>query len=83
MDENISGNERVGLIMNERIKMDVKKYELVSARLLWVCMKIGIHMLMIATCDSPVNGANESTRDEFWGKACNNLNKCNSEKCLC
>lgn len=65
VDENISGNESVALIMNERIKMDVRKYELVSAKLLWVCMKIGIHMLMIATCNSPVNVANESTRDKF------------------
>lgn len=39
-DENIQGNEGIGLTMNETVEFCVIKYELVSSRLLCVSTKI-------------------------------------------
>lgn len=40
-------------------------------------MKEEIHRLVTVACYAPVNGDNETIRNEVWGKLCNILNEWN------
>lgn len=49
-------------------------------RLLWVCMKVNIHRMMIVACHISVNSDNEKDRYEVVRKLCNVMNECDPWK---
>ena len=65
VDQDSHASQGIGLIMNERAKEHVKRYDCVSSRLLWVRMKVGIRRLFIVACYAPVDGDSKEAKDNF------------------
>jgi hypothetical protein len=60
------GSEGVGLILSREAKGYMRQYELVSPRLLWVRMKIGVLRVMLIGGYAPVDGEEDAKKDQFW-----------------
>ena len=76
VDSNEHGSQGVGLLLSGRVKSMLRKYELVSPRLLWARMKVGIIRVVIVACYAPVDGESAAVKDEFWGQLNDVLNGC-------
>lgn len=78
VDSTDHGSQGVGLILSGKAKKHVRKYELVSPRLLWVRMKVGVIRVVIVSCYAPVDAESDEVKDEFWGQLDRVLRACDS-----
>ncbi|MFA0954723.1 endonuclease/exonuclease/phosphatase family protein, partial [Klebsiella pneumoniae] len=66
VDSDAHGSQGVGLILSCRVKQHMRDYRLVSSRLLWVRLKVGISRVLIVSCYAPGEGENDRVKDAFW-----------------
>lgn len=83
VDSSEHGSQGVGIILSGRVKSMMRKYEMVSSRLMWVRMKIGINRVVIVVCYAPVDGESGEVKDEFWGQLNTVLSECEKGESYC
>jgi Reverse transcriptase (RNA-dependent DNA polymerase)/Endonuclease-reverse transcriptase len=80
VEPTVHGSKGVGLILSSKVKRMMRTFEMVSPRLMWVRMKVGILRVVIVACYAPVNGVSEEELNEFWGQLNDVLNACDKNE---